>query len=90
MVYGPGFKGDFVTIGKVVKTGFFPKIGFGKNLSPALYIDDLVDCFSVVKDNAKIGETYLISSEEYYGLDRIVRIIGQALSVNVRMVFGVC
>ena len=87
MVYGIGFKGDFLSIGKVVKTGIFPKIGFGKNLLPALYIDDLVACICKVKDKALIGQTYIISSEESYELERVVRIISEALNVKVRMVF---
>jgi UDP-glucose 4-epimerase len=87
MVYGIGFKGDFLTIAKVVKTGVFPKIGFGRNLSPALYIDDLVACISKAKDRAIVGQTYIISSEESYELERVVRIISEALNVKVRMVF---
>lgn len=87
MVYGVGFKGDFATIGKVVKTGIFPKIGFGKNLSPALYIDDLADCICRAKDKAVVGQTYIISSEESYELERVVRIIAEALNIKVRMVF---
>jgi len=87
MVYGVGYKGDFVTIAKAVKTGFFPKIGFGKNLSPALYIDDLVDCMSKAKDKATIGKTYIISSQQSYELEKIVKIIANALNIRVRMIF---
>lgn len=87
MVYGVGFKGDFVTIARVVKTGVFPKIGFGKNLSPALYIDDVVDCMSRAKSTGTVGQTYIISSHESYELKRVVRIIASALDVNVRMIF---
>jgi len=87
MVYGPGFRGDFLTIGRLVKTGFFPKIGFGKNLSPALYINDLADCLSLAKAKAAVGEIYLISSEESYALDRVVRIIADNLGVKLHMVF---
>jgi nucleoside-diphosphate-sugar epimerase len=87
MVYGPGFKGDFLTIGRVVKTGFFPRIGFGKNLSPALYINDLADCLSLAKEMATVGETYLISSEESYALDQVVKIIAENLGVKLHIVF---
>jgi nucleoside-diphosphate-sugar epimerase len=87
MVYGVGFRGDFVTIARVVKTGVFPKIGFGKNLSPALYIDDVVDCLSRAKSQAAVGQTYIISSSESYELERVVHIIASALHVNVHMIF---
>lgn len=87
MIYGTGFRGDFVTIARAVKTGFFPKIGFGRNLSPALYVDDLVDCLNKAKEKAAIGETYIISSEESYELDRVAGIIAKALGVKLRMFF---
>ena len=87
MVYGVGFKGDFVTIARVIKIGVFPKIGFGKNLSPALYIDDVIDCMSKAKNHSAVGQTYIISSPESYELERVVRIIASALHVNVRMIF---
>ena len=86
-IYGPGFKGDLLTISKVVKTGIFPKIGLGKNLSPSLYIDDLSDCICKVKDKGAIGETYIISSEESYELEKVARIIARALNIKIRMIF---
>lgn len=87
MVYGVGFRGDFATVAKVVKTGFFPKIGFGRNLSPALYIDDVVNCLNKVKEKAAVGATYIISSEESYELDKVARVIAKALKVKVRLIF---
>jgi UDP-glucose 4-epimerase len=87
MVYGPGFGGDFLTITKLIRTGFFPKIGFGKNLSPALYIEDLVDCLYGSKEKAAVGETYIISSEESYELSSVAKIIAEASEVKVRMFF---
>jgi len=87
MVYGVGFKGDFLTIAKVAKTGFFPKIGFRKHLSPALYVEDLVDCLSTAKEKAVVGETYITSSEVSYELGRVVRIIAEQLNLKVRMFF---
>ena len=87
MVYGPGFTGDFLTMAKVVKKGFFPKIGFGKNLMPALYIDDLIDGIIKAIDNAKIGDTYIISSEKSYPLNRVIKIISQEVGVKCKSVF---
>ena len=68
MVYGPGFKGDFFTIAKVCKTGFFPKIGKGKNLSPALFINDLAEMLTRFLDRGKIGEIYFFSLQELFSL----------------------
>lgn len=87
MIYGPGFKGDFLTIAKVVKIGIVPKLGFGKNLSPAIYIDDLIDVLVASKDKAISGETYLISSEESYELSRVINIIAKVLNKRVLNVY---
>ena len=87
MVYGPGFTGDFLTMAKVVKKGFFPKIGFGKNLMPALYIDDLIDGIISAIERANIGDTYIISSEKSYPLEEVINIISSEIGVNCRNIF---
>ncbi len=87
MVYGPGFKGDFVTMGKACKTGFFPKIGKKENLFPALYIDDLIKVFVLLVDKAKTGELYLISSSRSYSLDETANILGKSMNKRVRLIY---
>lgn len=87
MVYGPGFKGDFLTLAKVCKTGFFPKIGRGKNLSPALYITDLCDALIKFIDKGEVGEVYLLSSKESYTLKETAEIIGKALNRKIVFVY---
>lgn len=87
MIYGPGFKGDFLTLAKVCKTGFFPTIGHGKNLSPALYIDDLIDVLPKCIDHGRMGEIYLLSSEQSYPLRQASAIIGKALGKKLHYVY---
>jgi dihydroflavonol-4-reductase len=87
MVFGVGSDGDLLTIARIVKRGIFPRIGFGRNLSPAVHVDDLVDCMISAKDKALVGETYIITSERSYATEEIVRIIAEALDVEVRMIF---
>lgn len=87
MVYGPGFKGDFLTIAKVCKSGFFPRIGRGKNLSPALYIEDLATALSKFIDYGKVGEIYLLSSGQSYALEDTVRIIAKAMGKRIHYVY---
>ena len=70
-IYGPGFKGDFLKMAKVINKHFFPKIGRGKNLSSALYIEDLIDALACLTDKGNIGDTYIISSERSYTMDEI-------------------
>ena len=86
MIYGPGFKGDFLTIARVVKTGIFPKIGRGKNLSPALYIDDAVEAVRLLINKGRAGEIYLISSERSYELQEIVGIMETYLGMRLLLI----
>jgi UDP-glucose 4-epimerase len=87
MVYGPGFKGDFLVMTKVCKTGFFPRIGRGKNLSPALYITDLVGALTLFLEKGALGEIYLVSSARSYSMREVVENIGDALNKKVRLIY---
>lgn len=87
MVYGPGFKGDFLTIAKVCKLGIFPKIGRGKNLSPALYIEDLAESLARFLDKGKIGEIYLLSSSQSFTLEETVEIISETIDKKVHYIY---
>jgi nucleoside-diphosphate-sugar epimerase len=87
MVYGPGFKGDFLTMARVCKTGFFPRIGLGENLSPALYITDLVEALTLFLEKGELGEIYLVSSARSYSLRETAKAIGVALNKKVRLVY---
>lgn len=87
MVYGPGFKGDFLTIAKVVKTGFFPSIGTGQNLGPALFISDVVDGLVKIMEKGKIGSKYFLTSEKSYPMREKAFIISRALNRKLRFVY---
>lgn len=87
MIYGPGFKGDFLILSKVCSTGFFPKIGNGKNLSPALYISDLVEGLACFVEKGKEGEIYMISSAGSYTLRETAEVIGNALNKKMHYIY---
>lgn len=87
MVYGPGFKGDFLTLAKLCKTGFFPTIGKGKNLSPALFISDLIKGLLLFIEKGKVGEIYLLSSEESYSLHEKASIIANCLNKKIIFIY---
>lgn len=87
MVYGPGFKGDFLTIAKVCKLGVFPKIGRRKNLSPALYIEDLEEALVRFLDKGTIGEIYLLSSSQSFSLEETVKIISETINKKVHYIY---
>ncbi|MBN1963007.1 MAG: oxidoreductase, partial [Anaerolineae bacterium] len=49
-----------------------------------LYIDNLIDAFMLAAEvPASKGQTYLIADEEYYQLNDLVRVVGQAQGVDV-------
>jgi nucleoside-diphosphate-sugar epimerase len=87
MVYGPGFKGDFLIMTKVCKTGFFPRIGWGRNLSPALYITDLIGALTLFLEKGTLGEVYLVSSARSYSMQEVVETIGSALNKKVHLIY---
>ncbi|MCI2048195.1 MAG: NAD-dependent epimerase/dehydratase family protein [Lachnospiraceae bacterium] len=86
MVYGPGYKGDFLTMAKLCKKGFFPEIGKGQNLSPALYITDEIEGLALLLDKGEPGQIYLLSSEKSYSLHETGEIIGKALGKKIHFV----
>ncbi|HET9299011.1 MAG TPA: NAD-dependent epimerase/dehydratase family protein [Candidatus Polarisedimenticolaceae bacterium] len=84
-IYGPGDPERFFLIYRRVATGSFPIFGKGKTLYHPLYIDNLVDAFLAVMDPAKgQGEAYLIADEHYVEIERLVKLIGEAMGVPVR------
>ncbi len=71
MVYGPGGKGEFLKICRLVKKGIFPKVGLGMNLTPAVYVTDVVQAAYLSLENSIPGNTYLVAFENSFELDRI-------------------
>jgi len=85
-IYGPGDLERFFMIFKRVKNGKFPMFGGGKTLYHPLYIDNLVDAHMLAMEPGKgNGQTYLIADEEYVSIEDLVRRIGGALGVDVKI-----
>lgn len=85
-IYGPGDPERFFMIFKRVKNGKFPMFGGGKTLYHPLYIDNLVDAHMLAMEPGKgDGQTYLIADEEYVPIEDLVRRIGRALEVDVKI-----
>lgn len=85
-IYGPGDPERFLMIFKRVAKGIFPMFGNGKTLYHPLYIDNLIDAFMLAMENGKgDGEVYLIADEEYIEIEQLVRKVGKALNVNVKI-----
>lgn len=71
MIYGAGGTGEFTKICRLIKKGLFPKVGQGKNLTPMVYVDDVVQAAILAGERGLPGETYLIASDNSFELDRI-------------------
>jgi nucleoside-diphosphate-sugar epimerase len=85
-IYGPGDPERFFLIFKRVAKGSFPMFGNGRTLYHPLYIDNLVDAFILAMEDGKgEGEAYLIADEEYLGIEDLVRRVGKALNVHVKV-----
>ena len=82
MVYGCTAKGDFFKIVKWVYRGILPKIGRGKNLTPIVHVDDVVQAAVLAMHKGRIGEAYIIAGDKSYELDEIRRIILDALGIR--------
>jgi nucleoside-diphosphate-sugar epimerase len=85
-IYGPGDPERFFMIFKRVAKGTFPMFGSGRTLYHPLYIDNLVDAFLLcIPAGVGNGREYLIADEKYYPIEEIVRAVGRALQVSVRI-----
>ncbi len=85
-IYGPGDPERFYLIFKRVAGGTFPMFGNGRTLYHPLYIDNLIDAFILAMEDGKgDGEAYLIADEQYIEIEDLVRRVGKALGVDVKV-----
>lgn len=85
-IYGPGDPERFFMIFKRVAKGSFPMFGNGKTYYHPLYIDNMVDaCILAQEEDKGVGEAYLIADEQYLEIEDIVRRVGKALNVDVKI-----
>ncbi len=85
-IYGPGDPERFFMIFKRVAKGSFPMFGSGNTLYHPLYIDNLIDAFMICMEPDKgIGREYLIADEEYFPIKEIVKKVGEALNVPLKI-----
>lgn len=86
-IYGPGDPGRFVMLFRAAKSGRFLMFGDGQTTYHPVYIDNLVDLFFLATEHPKAsGRTYIGADEEYHTLNDLVRAVGEAIDVDVRIV----
>jgi len=83
-VYGVGeHEYSYLTLAKLCKKGFFPKIGRGANYTSNIYISDFVQALVKLVDNGLIGETYILTSNESISLIETGNIIADVLKKRI-------
>lgn len=85
-IYGPGDPERFFMLFKRVAKGKFPMFGNGKTFYHPLYIDNLTDAYMLAMEGDKgVGGTYLIADEEYVEIEDLVKRIGKAMNIDVKV-----
>lgn len=85
-IYGPGDPGRFVMIYRRVQKGVFPMFGSGQTYYHPVYIDNLVDAFILAMEpGVGAGEAYIIGDDEYFSIEELVRRVGRAIGVDVKV-----
>jgi 2-alkyl-3-oxoalkanoate reductase len=85
-IYGPGDPGRFLMLFKRAQRGAFPMFGSGITYYHPVHIDNLVDAFLLAAEPGRgSGEAYLIGDEEYFTIEELVKRVGRAIDVDVRI-----
>jgi nucleoside-diphosphate-sugar epimerase len=85
-IYGPGDPERFYMIFKRVAGGTFPMFGGGQTFYHPLYIDSLVDALVLAQEPGRgDGRAYLIADAEYVTIEELVRGVGRALDIDVKI-----
>lgn len=86
-IYGPGDPGRFLLLFKMSKNGRFLMFGNGETTYHPVYIENLVDLFVLAAEHPDAsGQTYLGADKHYYTLNDLVRAVGRAMGVDVKVV----
>lgn len=76
----------YLTLDKLVKKGFFLKIGNGHNYTSNIYVHDFARFLVCLVDNGRIGETYIVSSDKSIDFIESGKIIADELGIQLRVV----
>ncbi len=85
LVYGPGVKGNFISLLAAIDRGIPLPLAGANNLRSLLYVGNLADALiACATHTAAAGQTYLISDADDVSTAMLVEKIGQALGRNSR------
>lgn len=87
MIYGPGGYGEFYKFCKLMKKGIFPKVGLGLNLTPLVFVEDVVMAVIQAIRNGQIGNTYIIASEKSIPMDELHDLIMKSMGKKAPYIY---
>ncbi|OGT06790.1 MAG: NAD-dependent dehydratase [Gallionellales bacterium RBG_16_57_15] len=86
LVYGPGVKGNFAQMLKVLGAGIPLPLASVHNLRSLVYVENLVDALIVCATHrAAAGQIYLVSDGEDVSTPGLLRLLGDAMGHPVRL-----
>lgn len=86
LVYGPGVKGNFAQMLKVLAKGIPLPLASVTNLRSLVYVENLVDALILCATHpAAAGQTYLVSDGEDISTSDLLRQLGAALGHSARL-----
>jgi nucleoside-diphosphate-sugar epimerase len=87
LVYGPGVKGNFGQMMKMLSKGTPLPLASIKNMRSLVYIGNFVDAlFKCAKHPAAANKTYLVSDGEDVSTPQLLRQLGSAMSHPARLI----
>lgn len=87
MIYGVGGYGEFHKFCKLMKKGVFPKVGLGKNLTPLVHVDDVVNGAILAMEKGRDGQAYILASDSSIEMDELHRLIMKAIGKRAPYIF---
>jgi len=78
MIYGVGGLGEFHKICLLMRRGLFPRVGLGRNLTPLVHVQDVVQGAVKAAEKGRPGEVYLLASEKSIDMSEMRSIIMEA------------
>ena len=86
LVYGPGVKGNFATMLRVVNKGFPLPLACIKNKRELIYIGNLIDALiTCATHTAAAGNTYLVGDGESVSTPDLLKGLAKAIGVSSRV-----
>lgn len=86
LVYGPGVKGNFINLLKVVKRGIPLPLASVGNKRSLIYVGNLADALTIcASHSAAAGKTYLVSDGTDVSTPELIRRTASALGVPARL-----